>query len=153
MGRKGAGHAKPQVYVETSVVSYLTARIARDVVTSENQLATRDWWQDAPDRFDLVVSELVIQEASAGDPKAVRDRLAALASLRILEADERSGDLSHSLIQRHAMTPHAKSDAMHVAVAEANGVDYLVTWNLRHIANPRLIPRSTKRVGTGTIRR
>ena len=139
--------------METSVVSYLTARIARDVVTSENQLATRDWWQEAPNRFDLVVSELVIQEASAGDPTAVRDRLAAIASLRILEADKESAELSRSLIRGHAMTPHAKSDAMHVAIAVANGVDYLVTWNLRHIANPRLIPRSTKRVGTGTIRR
>ena len=140
MERKGAGHAKPQVYVETSVVSYLTSRIARDVVTSENQLATRDWWQDAPNRFDLVVSELVIQEASAGDPTAVRDRLAAIASLRILEADKESAGLSRSLIRGHAMTPHAESDAVHVAIAVVNGVDYLATWNLRHIANRRLIP-------------
>ena len=144
MERKGAGHAKLRVYVETSVVSYLTARIARDVVTSENQLATRDWWQEAPNRFDLVVSELVIQEASAGDPTAVRDRLAAIASLRILEADKESAKLSRSLIRGHAMTPHAESDAMHVAIAVANGVDYLVTWNLRHIANPRLIPQIDK---------
>ena len=140
MERKGAGRAKSQIYIETLVVSYLTSRIARDVVTSENQLATRDFWQDAPNRVDLVVSELVIQEASAGDPTAVRDRLAAIASLRILAADKESAELTRSLIQGHAMTPHAKSDAMHVAIAVANGVDYLVTWNLRNIANPRLIP-------------
>ena len=69
---------KPTVYIETSVVSYLTARPSRDVVVAAYQEITRDWWRDAPDRFDLAASALVMAEAGAGDPDAARSRLAAL---------------------------------------------------------------------------
>lgn len=69
---------KPTVYVETSVVSYLAARLTRDVVILGNQVVTREWWRDAAERFEPVVSRLVFEEAGAGDPKAARDRLAVL---------------------------------------------------------------------------
>lgn len=131
---------KEQVYVETSVVGYLTARPVRDVVTLANQLATREWWQNAPSRFDLVVSNLVLEEAGEGDPAAARDRLAALESLRVLASNAESVELGRRLIQSHAVPSEATQDAAHVAVAVVHGMDYLATWNLRHIANPRLIP-------------
>lgn len=131
------GRARPRVYVETSVVAYLTAAPVRDVVTLADQIATREWWPDAPDRFDLVVSELVLQDIAAGDPTAARDRLAAVASLPVLAFDKESAELSRHLIESHAIP----SDAAHVAIATVNRVGYLVTWNLRNIANPRLIPQ------------
>lgn len=77
---------KPRVYVETSVVSYLTGRLSRDVMVLGNQVATRDWWRDASQQFELVASPLVIDEASFGDPNASRDRLAVLESLAIILA-------------------------------------------------------------------
>ena len=138
--RARAGVVNPQVYVETSVVGYLTARPSRDVVTLGNQLATQAWWLNAPGRFDLVVSELVLQEVAAGDPTAARDRLAAVASLPVLAFDKESVELGRHLIQSHAIPSDAEQDAAHVAIAAVNRVDYLATWNLRHIANPRLIP-------------
>ena len=79
---------KPKVYIETSVVSYLTAWPSRDVVTLGNQVATREWWREAAGMFELVVSSLVIEESAAGDPEAARTRLAALESVQVVSAGD-----------------------------------------------------------------
>lgn len=97
---------KPLVYIETSVVSYLTSRPSRDLVTAAHQELTREWWEERSQDFELVISELVEQEATRGDAVASRERMAKSAA-----------------------------DALHVAVAAVNGVDYLPTWNHKHIAN------------------
>lgn len=142
--RARVGRARPRVYVETSVVAYLTAPPVRDVVTLGDQIATREWWLDAPGRFDLVVSELVLEEIAPGDLTAARDRLDSVASLPVLAFDRESAELRRHLIQSHAIPSDAKQEAAHVAVAAVNRVDYLATWNLRNIANPRLIPQIDK---------
>lgn len=138
------GVVNPRVYVETSVVAHLTAPPVRDVVTLGDQIATREWWLDAPGRFDLVVSELVLEEIAPGDLTAARDRLDSVASLPVLAFDRESAELRRHLIQSHAIPSDAKQEAAHVAVAAVNSVDYLATWNLRNIANPRLIPQIDK---------
>lgn len=125
----------PKAYIETTVVSYLTAWPSRDVVIAGNQQVTRDWWRTASDRFELVASELVISEASAGDADAARDRLAKLASITLLDATEDAAELAQQLIEAGAIPEKAAEDAAHIAIAVTNGVDYLVTWNCRHIAN------------------
>ena len=127
---------KPKVYVETSVVSYLTARLSRDVVILGNQVVTRDRWRDAGERFELVVSTLVLEEAGDGDPHASRDRLVALEPLTVLDASDDSIALANALIQARAIPDGAAQDAAHIAIAVVNGVEYLSTWNFRHIANP-----------------
>ena len=127
---------KPKVYVETSVVSYLTAWPSRDVVTLGNQVATREWWREAATRFELVVSPLVIEESSVGDPEAARARLAALESVRLIDAGDDAIALGRVLVAAHAFPAGAAADAAHAAIAAVNGVDYLVTWNMRHLANP-----------------
>ncbi len=126
---------KPKVYIETTVISYLTAWPSRDVVIAGYQQTTREWWRDAADRFELVASELVIDEASAGDPDAARDRLAALESVTLLEATEEAASLAQQLLDSGAIPERAAGDAGHIAIAVTNGVEYLVTWNCRHIAN------------------
>ena len=126
---------KPKVYVETSVVSYLTAWPSRDVVILGNQVATREWWRQAV-RFELVVSSLVIEESSAGDPEAARARLAALESVQVISAGNDAVELGRALVGVRAFPAGAAVDAAHVAIAVVNGVDYLVTWNMRHLANP-----------------
>ncbi|NOY42993.1 MAG: type II toxin-antitoxin system VapC family toxin [Planctomycetes bacterium] len=125
----------PKAYIETTVVSYLTARPSRDVVIAGYQQTTRDWWRNAADRFELVASELVINEAGAGDADAARDRLTALASVTLLDATEEAAELAQQLIESGAIPRKAAEDAAHIAIAVTNGVDYLVTWNCRHIAN------------------
>lgn len=126
---------RPTAYVETSVVSYLTARPSRDVVTAAYQEITREWWRDAPDRFDLVASALVVAEARAGDPDAARIRIEALEAVALLDATPDAESLAHALVEVGAVPRGAADDAAHIAIAVTNGVDFLVTWNFRHIAN------------------
>ncbi|MDU9050116.1 MAG: type II toxin-antitoxin system VapC family toxin [Candidatus Electrothrix sp. Rat3] len=126
---------KPKVYIETTVVSYLTAWPSRDVVIAGNQQTTREWWRDATDRFELVASELVISEAATGDTDAAHARLTALESVTLLDASEEAAALAQQLIDSGAIPQKAVEDAGHIAIAVTNGVEYLVTWNCRHIAN------------------
>ena len=126
---------KPTVYVDTTVVSYLTAKPSRDIVTAAHQQITQEWWLSADSRFNLVASDLVIEEAGRGDPSAARARLAALEGVGIIDATAKSEALTEALLASGALPRAAGADAAHVAAAVTNGVDYLVTWNLRHMAN------------------
>ena len=140
----------PPVYVETTVTSYLTALPARDVAVAGHQQSARDWWTTAAHRYELVVSEVVRQEAGLGDPDAVRARLAVLASLATLDATAEAEALAEVLVRTAAVPQAAIRDAAHIAVAAANGVEYLVTWNFRHIANAvtrPLIESACRRAG------
>ena len=97
---------------------------------------TREWWRDAAERFELVVSALVLEEAGDGDPQAERDRLAVLEPLTVLDASDESIALARALTPVPALPPGAAQDAALIAIAVVNGVEYLATWNLGHIANP-----------------
>lgn len=132
---------KPKVYVETTVLSYLTARPSKDVVVAGHQETTLNWWPYAQNRFQLLASELVVQEASAGDPQAADQRLEALAPLDLLETTGEALALAEELVASGVVPQKAAEDALHVAVAVTNGVEYLVTWNCRHIANATLRPK------------
>ena len=126
---------KPSVYVETSIVSYLTARPSRDLIIAAQQAMTREWWRDAPERFVLVASELVLTEAAEGDADAARARLTALEVVTRLDTTEDAATLTRRLLELGAFLREAAADAAHVSVAATNSVDYLLTWNLRHIAS------------------
>ena len=128
-------------YIETSVVSYLTARPSRDVVIAAYQEITREWWDEASDRFDLVASALVVAEAGAGDSEAARTRLKALEAVTLLEATDDAEILARALVAAGAVPRQAADDAAHIAIAVTNGVDFLVTWNFRHIANATMRTR------------
>lgn len=132
---------KPAAYIETSVVSYLAARRSRDVVVAAYQEMTHEWWRTASSRFDLVASELVVTESGAGDPDAVRARLGILESVALLDVSEDSEELTQILLDLGAVPREAAADAAHIAIAVTNGVDYLVTWNFRHIANAAMRSR------------
>ena len=126
---------KPKVYVETTVVSYLVARPSRDIVVAAHQELTRQWWDQKRQNYHLTVSELVVREASSGDPEAAEQRRQVLAGLDVLEVNEEAGALAEELVQRGAVPAGAPEDALHIAVAVTNGVEYLLTWNCSHIAN------------------
>ena len=126
---------KPSVYVETSIISYLTARSSRDVVVAAYQEVTREWWCSASARFVLYASALVISEASTGNEDAARARLDALGKVSLLDATEEAVELTRKMLDLRAVPRKAADDAAHIAIAATNGVDYLVTWNFRHIAN------------------
>ena len=117
------------------MVSYLTGRLAHDVSVLANQFATRDGWRDERARFELVASRLVVQAAGVGDPQAARDRLAALEPLAVIHPSASSEVLVRQLTQSQVLPIKAVQDAAHIAIALANGIECLVTWNLRRIAN------------------
>lgn len=123
-----------KVYIETTVVSYLVAEPTEDVVQSAHQQVTREWWARRS-LFDLFVSGVVLYEARRGDPTASARRLEALQGIPRLAASRRVAPLAKALLHRGALPTTARVDAVHVAIAAENGVDYLLTWNLRHLAN------------------
>ena len=129
---------KPKVYVETTVIGYLTSWPSGDLVVAGRQKITRDWWRSAPNTFELVVSELVHRESNVGDPQAVHDRSEALRGLPILSITQEAEDLARALTTNKAIPFSEPEDALHVALAATNGIEYLVTWNFKHIANATL---------------
>lgn len=126
---------KPIVYLETTVVSYLVARPSRDIIVAAHQELTRQWWEQKRASYHLAVSELVLREASAGDPTAAEQRREALAGIDVLELSEQALELAEELAQRGAVPAAAAQDALHIAIAVTNGTEYLLTWNCSHIAN------------------
>ena len=127
--------SKPSVYLETSVISYAVARRSRDLVVAAHQEITREWFAQRAAGFDLFVSQLVIAEVSAGDEGAARERLDFAAPIPLLDVTDAAGDLASRLVARGAVPEIAAEDALHIAVAATNGIDYLLTWNCKHIAN------------------
>jgi len=129
---------KPKVYLETTIPSYLTSRPSRDLVTAAHQQITREWWDTRRHDFALFVSQMVIDEVSAGDPEAATRRLEGLASLPLLDPQTAGIALAQMLSNHLSLPPRAAADALHIAIAVVNGMDYLLTWNCTHIANAAL---------------
>lgn len=131
---------KPKVYLETTILGYLTALPSRDLIIAAHQQITRDWWEKR-ERFDLFVSRAVVSEAGAGDAEAAARRLGAVKGLPILDAGHEVVGFADSLIAVAAVPQRAAVDAVHIAIATLNGMDYLLTWNCAHIANAAARPR------------
>jgi hypothetical protein len=128
---------QPKVYLETTIPSYLTAWPSRDLVKAAHQQITREWWQNRT-KFDLHISQLVLREASGGDAEAARLRLEALRGIPVLALSPAASALAQQLVQQGPLPENAVADALHIAIAVVNGMDYLLTWNCAHIANAAL---------------
>lgn len=126
------------VYLETSFVSYLTARPSRSILGAAHQQVTRDWWERRRSSFALRVSELVVRECSAGDPEAVSARLASIVGIPRLALDPPTAALAKDLVRQRLVPPAAAEDALHIVLAASHGIDFILTWNFKHIANPML---------------
>jgi hypothetical protein len=129
------------VYIETSIIGYLTARSGDAVIFQARQQLTRQWWDTERPRYQLVTNQLVVDEANAGDRAAADERLAQLDGLPLLDIQHPGvGPLAHQLVAEHLLPAKAAADARHVAVATVFGVEYLLTWNCKHIANAETLP-------------
>jgi hypothetical protein len=122
------------VYVETTIVNYLTAKASSDLIQAAHQKAPQDWWAGR-DRFDLFVSRAVLSEAAWGNIEAAARRIEALQAIPNLQFGPNVATLARNLMQGGTLPLNARLDAAHVAVAAVNGMDFLLTWNLRHLAN------------------
>ncbi|MEX0641463.1 MAG: type II toxin-antitoxin system VapC family toxin [Pirellulales bacterium] len=129
-----------RVYIETTVISYLTARPSRDVVIAGHQQITHEWWDTRRSGYELCASQLVLDEASAGNAEAAQERLEVLKPMTFLETTAAALALAKELVQAEALPAKAGNDALHIAIAAAQGLPYLLTWNCRHLANATMRP-------------
>ena len=126
------------VYIETTIVSYLVARPSRDLILAAHQETTREWWRQERLQYRCVTSDEVLREASMGEPEMSRRRLEELAGMALLRVDDAVRLLARDMLKEQLLPPAVVSDATHAAVASLHRVDYLLTWNCRHLANPHL---------------
>ena len=129
-----------RVYIETTVVSYLTARPSRDLIIAAHQQITHDWWETRRTSYELCVSELVLDEAGAGDAQAAQERLIVLQPLLVVETTTEAFELAEALLRAGALPSQAADDALHIAIAATKAIPYLLTWNCRHLANATMRP-------------
>lgn len=124
----------PTVYIETTIISYLTARPSRDVMVLGNQQLTRQWWDEQRSRYRLVMSPVVVQEAGQGDVHAARSRLALLEEIEMLMSEPPIEQLAVELQLALDIPVKARADAVHLAYAVYYEVEYVLTWNCAHLA-------------------
>lgn len=136
----------PRAYIESSIPSYYVARPSRQISLLAKQQATRDWWDAGCSGLDLVTSLETLDEIALGEEAKARERLDLVSSLPVLETTEAAIDLADDLLRSGIVPEKAASDAVHIAVAAVHAVEFLVTWNFKHIANPFLRERIRSRV-------
>ncbi|HEX6885016.1 MAG TPA: type II toxin-antitoxin system VapC family toxin [Planctomycetota bacterium] len=127
--------SKAAVYLETSLIGYATSRPSRDLVVAGHQQVTREWFAVRAQAYELFISQLVVVEAAGGDVEAARERGAFLEGIPRLQVTDAAGTLAARLVASGAVPRQAGEDALHIAVATVHGVDFLLTWNCKHIAN------------------
>jgi predicted nucleic acid-binding protein len=132
---------KPKIYLETTVISYLTSGLSNDLRVAANQATTREWWATRRHQFELRASQAVVEEAKAGDEAEAEKRLDVLQSIVSVNITKDVIELAKALVTGIPLPHKAQADAVHSAAAAVNGMDYLLTWNCAHIANAALRPR------------
>jgi len=131
----------PRLYVETTIPSYLPARRSRDLQLAADQQAPEDWWNHHRQHYECFVSAVVADEVSRGDATLASARMARLAGLTVLPVNDAAQELTVRLRREGIIPSVAAGDAAHLGVAAANAMDFLLTWNCKHINNPHLIRR------------
>lgn len=126
------------VYIETSILGYLTARLSRNLVVAANVQVTREWWDTRRSDFQLYTSQAVVKEVSQGDAEIASRRLEILRDFSLLELNQSVLDLAEQFLGRSNLPSKADVDAVHIATATVHGIDYLLTWNCKHIANAQI---------------
>ncbi len=126
---------KQSVYIETTVVSYLTARPSRDLIVAAHQQVTEEWWENTLSLLDPFVSPIVIEEVSRGDEASAKLRLEKIVRFSVLEITNEVRDLAELYFKRIPIPDKARGDAFHLAYASFYKIDYLLTWNCNHLAN------------------
>lgn len=129
------------VYVETTIVGHVAGRMRADPDTASRQNKTRRWWSNAASKYRLLISEVVVDECAGGDPTAAKERLDEIDALDRLDITEEARDLADELTSAGAIPESEPRDALHIAIASVHGIQYLVTWNFKHIANATLRDR------------
>lgn len=126
---------KEKVYIETSFISFLTAQPSSDIHQMSRQIESQQWWKYHRNQFELFASDSVLLEAAKGAPEAAKRRLEILDEIYILDITTAARDLAGRLVAPNLLPKNASEDALHIAVCSIHGIDYLLTWNCKHLAN------------------
>lgn len=126
------------VYIETSIVGYLSARSSNNLILMANVEATREWWDNRRSQFSLYISQVVLDEVARGDVEIATRRLEILSDFPLLEINQAVQNLAAEFLSKSNLPPKASDDALHIAAATVYGLDYLLTWNCKHIANAQI---------------
>lgn len=132
---------KSSIYLETSVISYLVSELSNDFLVSAHQRVTRKWWDEKRDIYRLLISDSVLNEIQGGDPIQSQKRVEVVAGLELLRVSEQVRELAKAILDKGIVPVKAAEDAFHFAFAAVNGIDYLMTWNCKHIANAEIEKR------------
>lgn len=131
-------NSKPTIYIESSVISYLVSRPSRDIIIAGRQAISHDWWENHRNRFNLRISALVEEEISRGDSSIAQRRLALVEDIPSLAISEDAANLAKTLLAENVVPESCTEDALHISIAAAQGADYLLTWNFKHINNAEM---------------
>lgn len=131
-------------YIDTSILGYLTARATKNLIIAANIEITRDWWESRRNDFALYISQVVLDEVAKGDAQIAIKRLELIQNLPLLELNQDVKNLAAQFLLKSNLPPKASSDATHIAIATVYGLDYLLTWNCKHIANAQIQKKLSK---------
>lgn len=126
------------LYFDTSVIGYMTIRPSTNLITASNSVITRNWWDTRRQNFTLYISEVVLEELARGDQEIATKRLELISELPLLAINEAVEELAQQFLIKSNLPPKASDDALHIALATVYQVDYLLTWNCKHIANAQI---------------
>jgi len=129
------------VYVETSIVSYLRQNPSSQIVTAARQLLTHRWWNEERSQYELVISQYVIDEASAGNSTLTAERMLMLYVIPLWPHSPEIVTLADEIMSLGVLPEKAQVDALHIATVAYHEIQYLLTWNCKHIANAKILPR------------
>ena len=127
---------KKRLYIETTVVSYLTAKPSRDIMVAGHQEATRELWPELSAKYETYISALVFEEARKGDPDQAQMRIEAIEPFPMLDIDDEARTLAQKIITGKGIPVEYPEDALHIALAAVNGIEVVITWNFAHLNNP-----------------
>lgn len=131
----------PRLYIETTIPSYLSARRSRDLRLAADQESTREWWEKKRHEYELFTSEVVVVEAGEGEKAMVEARLRAIDGIPRLPAQPEVDELIEHLLGSGIVPATAAPDAAHIAFSAVHAMDFLLTWNRKHINDPHLVRR------------
>ena len=121
------------------VLVYYTGRPSRDLIAAAHQEITRIWWERELIKYDICISNYVIEEASQGDPILAKKRLDALDGFQMLNIMSDIKKLSDAYINATSLPEKARVDTLHMSIATLYQMDFMLSWNCKHIVNAHII--------------
>lgn len=124
---------RQSIYIETTIPSYATARASTDLIIAARQTITKIFWEDERQKYDLFISQDVLDECWRGDMEVARKRLALIDGIQILENTEETDRLAENYQKLLNIPARAKTDCAHLASCVVSKIDFLLSWNCSHL--------------------